>query len=112
LNLNLRPATRRVLKAVAILAALPLLLAICAGMFWVVIPSINEHRIHDFCDQVQAGENAEALWNRGGSFERQRGANEMDFSVSLPSLFIRVWHCNVSLDGNGAVATKTLGCED
>jgi hypothetical protein len=95
----------------------------CVCFDWGVVPAIKEHRIQSFCDSVAVGERADAVWNRGSSFHRERDkatsatvendeAEYLDFSVSLPSLFINVVHCSVSVDSHGLVLRKEIGHED
>ena len=81
-------------------------------VYWSVLPAIKEHLIRSFCESVNVGDRAEDVWDRGRWFDRERGASNMDFSVTLPSLFIAVWHCNVAVDESGRVSNKVFGRED
>jgi hypothetical protein len=112
-----------VMAVVGAIAAMLALIIVGIAVFGLVLPAVHKHRIRAFCDDVKIGENAEALWNRGGSFERARGkdtgialeagdSDNLDFSVVLPSIGISIWSCNVSVDQKGQVSSKSLGHAD
>jgi hypothetical protein len=89
-----------------------LVVVLGGGLSCVVLPTYRERRLHQFCDDVRVGEVGAAVWNRGSSFDRDRGKDSLDFSVSLPDIGWRIWHCHVSLNSSDVVVEKTLGCED